>query len=128
MEELLDFWCVVAGQEESFHKTHVDISFRYIASVAVSRLHEEVGEPLQRVLVHGVHHVKVPHAEVHDGSSVGYGAVPLAALIDFLLRHLSFCNLQQQQSKNQCQHHEFVVALAYRTYDTCILFSNDGMV
>lgn len=94
-----------------------------VASVTVTRLHKEVGEPLQRVLVHGIHYVEVPHAEVHNGSSVGYRTVPLAALIDFLLRHLSFCNLPpaiaiQQPSVPTPQTH---LVLSYLR-----LFSNDG--
>lgn len=60
----------------------------------LSHLHEEVGEPLQGVLVHWVDDVEVSHAEVHYGPSVGHRSIPLASLVDLLLRHFGFRHLQ----------------------------------
>lgn len=64
-------------------------------SFDASYLHEEVGEPLQRVLVHGVHDVEVSDAEVHDGTPVSHRPVPLSALVDLLLGHLCFRHLSK---------------------------------
>lgn len=69
------------------------VFFRACLSPLLAHLYEKVGEPLQGVLVHGVDHVKVSHAEVHDGPSVGHRSIPLASLVDLLLRHFGFRHL-----------------------------------
>lgn len=81
----------------SYHQLHFDQqendgvgSYR---STVLRYLHKEVGKPLQRVLVHRVDDVEVSDTEVHDGAPVSHRPVPLAALVDLLLRHLCFRHL-----------------------------------
>lgn len=66
-----------------------------------TRLHKQVGEPLQRVLIHGVHHVEVSYAEVHYRSSVGHWPIPLSALINLFFCYFSLRNLQKKESMSK---------------------------
>lgn len=68
---------------------------QYYPEATLRYLHEEIGEPLQRVLVHGVDDIEVSDAEVHDGTPVSHRPVPFAALVDFFLRHLGLRHLSK---------------------------------
>lgn len=72
-----------------------------LAHISSAHLNEEVGEPLQGVLVHGVHDIEISHAEVHDGPSIRHRSISLTSLIDLLLCHLSFGHLHTRVPRQQ---------------------------
>jgi hypothetical protein len=60
----------------------------WVLSAVVYALTKEVGEPLQRVLIHGVDDGQINDREEEDGGSVCDGSVDLARLVDLLLGDL----------------------------------------